>query len=367
MRAESRIGWRGWAGILAVAGCLAMNALAETETVDGVVWTYSVTNGNASVGSGEWTGSAVPKSLSGVLAVPSVLGGLPVTAIGDYAFQWCTNLTEVVIPDSVTDIGLESFWECSSLTNVSIPSCVTNIGRMAFYGCGSLLSAAIPEGVETIGNSLFEFCGALREVSIPSTVTYVGRESFAFCSNLTALALPSGVTWIAGGAFSRCNGLAALYVPEEWESLEERAPQAELPPECPIVRYDASGGTRTSTAPVPVPHAWLALKASSALAANGSDFEAAAKAKAANGRAMWECYAAGLDPTVKGRDFTAVISIVDGKPKLESVDPDLGAERRYVLQGKKDLMDEEWDDMETVPPSEKEAYRFFCAGVSLPE
>jgi hypothetical protein len=366
MSAKRTIWWRGLAGALAVAGCVASPAKAETDTVDEVVWTYTVADGRASVGSGEWNGSAVSKSLSGPLVVPSVLGGHPVTAIGAYAFQGCANLTEVTIPDSVTDIGLESFWECSSLTNVSIPASVTNIDRMAFYGCASLLSAAIPEGVKIINNSLFEFCGVLREVSIPSTVTYVGRESFAGCSNLTALALPATVTWIAGGAFHHC-GLAALYVPEEWENPEELFFQAELPSGCPLVRYDATGETRTAESPAPVPHAWLALKAASALAANGSDFEAAARATAANGREMWECYVAGLDPTVRDRNFMAVISIAGGQPKLESVDPDLGAERRYTLLGKRNLMDDTWDDMETVPVAEKGEYRFFCVGVSLPE
>jgi hypothetical protein len=343
MNAKRTNRWWRLAGALAVAGCFATKAPAETETVDGVSWTYSIADGRATIGSGTWNVSAVSPA-SGAISVPSVLGGCPVTAIGNWAFQNCTDVTEVSIPDSVT-----------------------NIGRMAFYGCASLLSVAIPEGVERIDNSLFEFCGALREVSMPEGVTYVGRESFAGCSNLTALALPSSVTRIAGGAFHHCNGLAALYVPEEWENPEELFFQAELPSGCPFVRYDATGGTRTAETPVPVPHAWLALKASSSLAANGNDFEAAAEARAANGRKMWECWVAGLDPVAGSRDFTAEISFADGKTKVESVDPDLGDARTYTLQGKKDLLDEGWNDMATVPDSEEDDYRFFCVGVSLPE
>lgn len=359
--------WKGWAGVLAVAGVFALQAVAETETVDGVEWTFSVADGQTTVGSGNWNGPAVSRSLSGALAVPPVLGGYPVTAIAAYAFQDCSNLTEVTIPVAVTNIGLDAFWECSSLTNVSIPSGVTEIGRMAFYGCEALPAVAIPDGVVKIDLSTFAACSALREVSIPSGATFIGREAFSFCSNLVALALPASMEPVGEGAFYRCNGLAALYVPAEWENPEEMLSEAELPPECPIIRYDATGETRTADSPVPVPHAWLALKASAALAANGSDFEAAAMATAANGRGMWECYVAGLDPVAKDRNFTAEISIVDGKPEVESVDPDLGDARSYTLRGKKGMMGEGWDDMATVPGSEEGEYRFFCVGVSLAE
>jgi hypothetical protein len=367
MSATGTTWWRGLAAALVVAGVCALQAAAETETVDGVEWTYSVAEGQATVGSGNWGGPAVSRFLSGSLAVPSVLGGRPVTALAAYAFQNCSNLTEVAIPVSVTNIGLNAFWQCTSLTNVPIPSGVTGIGRMAFYGCASLPSVAIPDGVEKIDNSTFEFCGALREVSIPVGARSIGRESFAFCSNLVALAVPASVEWVGGGAFSRCNGLEALYVPAAWENPEEMLSQAELPSECAIVQYDATGVACTAASTVPVPHAWLALKAAAALAATGSDFEAAAMATAANRRKMWECYVAGLDPVAQDGDFTAEISVAHGKPEVESVEPDLGAARTYTLRGKKDLMDAGWNDMATVPASEAGEYRFFRVGVSLPE
>ena len=367
MSATRTTWWRGLAGVLVVLGVSALQADAETETVDGVEWTYSVADGQAMVGSGNWNSPAVSRSLSGALAVPAVLGGCPVTVLAAYAFQNCSNLTEVTIPVSVTNIGPDAFCECTSLTNVPIPSGVTEIGRMAFLGCEALPSVAIPDGVEEIDNSTFAFCSALREVSIPVGATSIGRESFSFCSNLVALALPVSLERVGEGAFYRCNGLAALYVPAEWENPEEMLSEAELPTGCPIVRYDATGETRTADSPVPVAHAWLALKAAAALAANGSDFEAAAMATAANGRGMWECYVAGLDPLARDRDFTAEISIAHGRPEVESVEPDLGAARTYTLRGKKDLMDKGWNDMATVPASEEGEYRFFCVGVSLPE
>ena len=63
-----------------------------------------------------------------------------VTSIGDYAFNWCTNLTNVVIPDSVTTISHYAFDHCSSLANVVIGDSVSSIEREAFAYCSRLTS-----------------------------------------------------------------------------------------------------------------------------------------------------------------------------------------------------------------------------------
>ena len=123
------------------------------------------------------------------------------------------------------------------------------------------------------------------------------------------------------------------------------------------------GGAEEGATTTGVPYAWLDGYGLGDGTAAG--YEAAANAKAANGRKVWECYVAGLDPT-KEKNFTAVLSFDEnGKPVIESVSPDLGAERNYTLQGKKDLMDEEWDDVTDIPDPGAEGYHFFCVGVSL--
>lgn len=98
--------------------------------------------------------------------IPSELEGLPVTAIGDYAFQnWESTLTSITIPESVTSIGNYAFQGCMSLTDVTIPENVTNIGDYAFHVCG-LTNVTIPLNVVNIGIEAFGECFYLTDINV---------------------------------------------------------------------------------------------------------------------------------------------------------------------------------------------------------
>src|SRR5665647_1287797 len=92
----------------------------------------------------------------GVVAIPSTLGGVPVTSIGDSAFIRCTNLTSISIPEGVTSISSMAFMYCSGLTSIIIPQSVTSIGTLAFSDCSGLTSISIPQGVTSIGSYAFD-------------------------------------------------------------------------------------------------------------------------------------------------------------------------------------------------------------------
>ncbi len=162
--------WLGWlaAAVLGFGGVLP-EARAETETVDGIAWTYTVSGGKASVGSGQWNGEcAVPTTTTGTIAIPATLGGCPVTAIGRAAFHDCAGLTGVAIPDGVTDIGEDAFRDCAGLTSLAIGAGVTNVGNYAFAGCSNLVRATIADSVESIGRYAFYKCSGLRHLEVPA-------------------------------------------------------------------------------------------------------------------------------------------------------------------------------------------------------
>jgi hypothetical protein len=181
----------------------------------------------------------------GAVVIPSIINGLPVTSIGDRAFQDCTNLTNVTIPDCVASIGQDAFGGCCGLTNVTIPQGVTSIGQGAFGGCYSLTKVTIPDSVTSIGQNAFRGCysltnvtipnnvssigdGAfegtsLTDITIPNSVTNIGNFAFYYCSNLTSVTIGSGVSSIGREAFWRCTSLTEITIPNGVTSIGQDA------------------------------------------------------------------------------------------------------------------------------------------------
>ena len=69
------------------------------------------------------------------VVVPNEIDGKPVTSIGRSAFEGCSGLTSIMLPDSVTSIGNNTFEGCSGLTSITLPEGLTNIRENAFEGC----------------------------------------------------------------------------------------------------------------------------------------------------------------------------------------------------------------------------------------
>jgi hypothetical protein len=144
--------------ILAAAACLlALSACGHPGGDDPLDFEYSTSGGEATIT--KYTGSG------GSATIPSTIDGLPVTSIGNAAFESCHGLTSVVIPSSVTSIGDSAFFNCDELPPAELPSSLTSIGYAAFaYADFSLI--VIPSSVTSIGDSAFAYCTKLASVHV---------------------------------------------------------------------------------------------------------------------------------------------------------------------------------------------------------
>ena len=191
-----------------------------------------------------------------IVTIPShyVIDGkrYTVTAIGENAFDGCTGLTSIEIPNSVTSIGEYAFRSCSGLTSVEIPNSITNIGYNAFVLCTGLKSIEIPASVTNLENSAFSSCSGLESIVvaegntvydsrnncnaiietatntlvlgcqntiIPGSVTSIGHSSFYMCRGLTSIEIPNSVTTIEDYAFGYCTGLTSIEIPNSVTSI----------------------------------------------------------------------------------------------------------------------------------------------------
>ena len=201
-----------------------------------------------------------------------------VTSIAGYAFYYCTGLTSVTIPNSVTSIGEDAFYDvpnivysgyatgspwgarsingyidgylvysdntktnllaCSSAStgDITIPNSVTSIGERAFSGCFGLTSVhisdiaawcAISFGDDdanplSYAHNLYLNGELVTDLVIPNSVTSIG--DYAFCrTGLTSVTIPNSVTSIGKGAFFLCDGLTSVTIPNSVTSIGSEA------------------------------------------------------------------------------------------------------------------------------------------------
>ncbi|MGN1443102.1 MAG: leucine-rich repeat protein [Acutalibacteraceae bacterium] len=198
-------------------------------------------------------------AISGSIVIPASLGGYPITAVYNSAFENCQNLTGVTIGNNVVNIGAYAFENCTGLTNIVIENSVTGIELRAFKGCSGLTSITIPSSVTDMENDLFDDCSNLTTIhvdaengfftdidgvlfnkseteilcypdakpdkyyEIPNSVKSIAFSAFEDCINLTSVTIPDSVTEINEYAFSGCSGLSGIFIPDSVTAAKEGA------------------------------------------------------------------------------------------------------------------------------------------------
>ncbi|MBR7161723.1 MAG: leucine-rich repeat domain-containing protein, partial [Clostridia bacterium] len=144
-----------------------------------------------------------------------------ITAIGQYAFLNCKELTKVTMADTVTEIRHDAFRGCDQLSEVTLSAALETIGNYAFAGCSSLKEIVFSEGLKTIGNNAFEGCTALSFVKSSEDATYsIGAGAFQACTSLADVALKGNLTSLGSFAFAGCTALKTVTLGEGLTEIE---------------------------------------------------------------------------------------------------------------------------------------------------
>jgi len=190
------------------------------DDLDYTVRTESGTLGTVSVSSTDY-------AISGDITIPSLVKNNGITysvvSIDDDAFDYCKDLTSIIIPDGVNSIGREAFGSCDKLSDVTIPDSVTSIGERAFFSCDNLTSIIIPDSVTSIGSDAFSGCDRLTSITIPDSVTFMGDGVFSACKKLVSVTIGNGVASIESSAFYSCESLSSITIPDSVISIGHAA------------------------------------------------------------------------------------------------------------------------------------------------
>jgi hypothetical protein len=138
--------------------------------------------------------------ISGNVIIPPIInyGGTDytVTKLTDYAFNYCSTITSITIPNTVTYIGLMAFGNCTSLTSVFIPSSVISIGSNTFQGCTNLATVICDIATPPVVSS--------------TTFLFVNQSSCSLCVPAGSVsAYQSAPIWQNFNSINTCSALSS--------------------------------------------------------------------------------------------------------------------------------------------------------------
>ena len=152
--------------------------------------------------------------------IPNEFSKMSPTILGGACFKANTNVTSIVIPDTIKVLETYAVAECTSLKNISLSNTLEILGDYSLRGCTVLEHVNLPATLLEIRQNAFNMCSSLKEMIIPSKVTNVDGYAFAWCVSLTKIYIPSSVVVMAAGSCYACSKatiyLEASSIPSTW-------------------------------------------------------------------------------------------------------------------------------------------------------
>ncbi|MDE6504661.1 MAG: leucine-rich repeat domain-containing protein [Clostridia bacterium] len=257
----------------------------------------------------EYSVVGVGTATDSVLIIPPKYNGLPVYAVGYNAFNGCTQLTRVIMPDfssAFCAFGEYAFANCPNLTSVELPSTLKELYRGNFENCVNLKSIELPEALTHIGDDAFVNCGitelyipknvyqinptafrasniekitvdpanpyirsegnciidnsgnkgeiitALKTAVIPASAQNIGTNAFYECAGLTQIDIPSNITTIKSYGFLYCRDLTEVTLHVGITALQSGAFTG-----CPSLKDIRFDGTKAQWNAIQKPSNWI--------------------------------------------------------------------------------------------------------------
>ncbi len=179
------------------------------------------------------------------VVIPEKLLGAKVCEISDYAFFGNTEIESISFKNAkyLTSIGANAFNGCTGLNELEIPETVNKLGFGAFQGCSELTKVIINGAVDNIPAQCFLGCSNLNKVVISDSVTSLGDYSFAQCDVLTDITIPSSVQNISENTFANCENLRIFCEENSYAQSYAQAHDVEnvVPEECPLGDVNLDG------------------------------------------------------------------------------------------------------------------------------